>query len=648
MRRFYFLGIGIFMVLFACERQGTTAEYSNLQIDSLRISRGLQLRKEKKYEEALMVLDTLVREGKSTFLFSAMRQMMALYTLSGRREEGEMYFMKRAEEEGVIGEYRREWLIAAAQLAFEADKDSVALRLLEQAERCEEKNIPERLLFFYRIAGGIYMFCDKEKERCIATFQKAVEIVEKYGDTGEMGMQCIGRLASVYRTEGRYDEGIKMCYRILDVGKHSGNTESISRASSELAYFYGVLGEYEKALEWSQQAIRICEGKSEMVSVLADLYRARSNWLNESKRFLEAMECVRLADSCYKVTGNKRARLFTRMNGALYRLNVPDSLERGIEILQSVIQDEQFKALPPRHQYSTWFELGRGLLMAGREKEGLPLVQDAAAWYDRHEDIEMQDYVYSFLTDYYARNGFERELARCFSVYHNVRDTLFKREKVQYMVTANVKFETEKKEQQNRILATELALHKRTIQYYIVFGLVFICLAISLVVWLWMRQRALQLKRTIDKMRIRAQEEELYSLLKSQRALNRKNEELKAEIEGILNNISSQERLQPDITSVLGSLSPRLLTEQEEMKFRKAFNGVYPDFIRMLRNRYPVVSKNEELICMLIYMGSSSEEIAFALGISRESVNKARYRIRKKLNLPKEITLDSWVKEIIN
>lgn len=47
-------------------------------------------------------------------------------------------------------------------------------------------------------------------------------------------------------------------------------------------------------------------------------------------------------------------------------------------------------------------------------------------------------------------------------------------------------------------------------------------------------------------------------------------------------------------------------------------------------------------------MGSSSEEIAFALGISRESVNKARYRIRKKLNLPKEITLDSWVKEIIN
>ena len=490
------------------------------------------------------------------------------------------------------------------------------------------------------------MFCDKEKERSIATFQKAIETMEKYGDTEGMGMQCMGRLASLYRAEGRYDEGIEMCYKILEAGKYSGNTESIARASSELAYFYGVLGEVEKALEWSGQAIQVCKEKREMASVLADLYRARSNWLNESERLSEAMECLRLADSCYKIVGNERARLFARMNGALYRLNVPDSLARGIEILQTVMGDNQFKALPLRHQYSTQFELGRGLLMAGHRKEGLSLVREAAAWYEQQEDVEMQDYVYAFLTDYYARNGFDRELANCFPLYRNVRDTLFKREKVRFMVAANVKFETEKKEQQNRVLVAELALHKRTIQYYIAFGLFFICLAVALLIWLWMRQRALQLKRTIDRMRIKAQEEELHNLLKSQWELNRKNEELRAEIESALNRITTEEGVKPGILSVLGSLNPRLLTEQEEIKFRQSFNGIYPDFMRMLRKRFPAVSKNEELICMLIYRGSSSEEIAFALGISRESVNKARYRIRKKLNLSKETTLDDWVKEI--
>ncbi len=638
--------VAVSLLLIACDKQEKQVGFAESGTDSLRWEQGLQWRKEQKYTEALRVLDTLVRAGEGSFVFPAMRQMMALYTLSGQREKGEEYFLERSRSEKEGNEYRRELLIAAAQLAFEADRDSVALKLLTEAQLYPAKEVPERLLFFYRIAGGIYMFCDKEKERSITTFQKAIEIMEKYGDTEGMGMQCMGRLASLYRAEGRYDEGIEMCYKILEAGKYSGNTESIARASSELAYFYGVLGEVEKALEWSGQAIQVCKEKREMASVLADLYRARSNWLNESERFSEAMECLKLADSCYKIVGNERARLFARMNGALYRLNVPDSLARGIEILQTVMGDNQFKALPLRHQYSTQFELGRGLLMAGHRKEGLSLVREAAAWYEQQEDVEMQDYVYAFLTDYYARNGFDRELAHCFPLYRNVRDTLFKREKVRFMVAANVKFETEKKEQQNRILVAELALHKRTIQYYIAFGLFFICLAVALLIWLWMRQRALQLKRTIDRMRIKAQEEELHNLLKSQWELNRKNEELRAEIESALNRITTEEGVKPGIMSVLGSLSPRLLTEQEEIKFRQSFNGIYPDFMRMLRKRFPAVSKNEELICMLIYRGSSSEEIAFALGISRESVNKARYRIRKKLNLSKETTLDDWVKEI--
>ena len=75
-------------------------------------------------------------------------------------------------------------------------------------------------------------------------------------------------------------------------------------------------------------------------------------------------------------------------------------------------------------------------------------------------------------------------------------------------------------------------------------------------------------------MRIKAQEEELHKLLKSQWELNRKNEELRAEIESALNRITAEEGVKPGILSVLGSLNPRLLTEQEEIKFRQSFNGI--------------------------------------------------------------------------
>ena len=46
---------------------------------------------------------------------------------------------------------------------------------------------------------------------------------------------------------------------------------------------------------------------------------------------------------------------------------------------------------------------------------------------------------------------------------------------------------------------------------------------------------------------------------------------------------------------------------------------------------------------MLIYMKYRSEEIALSLGISKQSVNSARYRLRKKLDLPKETDLDAFL-----
>ena len=43
---------------------------------------------------------------------------------------------------------------------------------------------------------------------------------------------------------------------------------------------------------------------------------------------------------------------------------------------------------------------------------------------------------------------------------------------------------------------------------------------------------------------------------------------------------------------------------------------------------------------MLIRLNLSSEEIAFALGNNRASVNTSRFRLRKKLELDKDVSLD--------
>jgi DNA-binding CsgD family transcriptional regulator len=49
---------------------------------------------------------------------------------------------------------------------------------------------------------------------------------------------------------------------------------------------------------------------------------------------------------------------------------------------------------------------------------------------------------------------------------------------------------------------------------------------------------------------------------------------------------------------------------------------------------------------MLILLNQSTDEIALALGISRASVNSGRSRIRKKLGLGKDESLEAYLQNI--
>lgn len=69
------------------------------------------------------------------------------------------------------------------------------------------------------------------------------------------------------------------------------------------------------------------------------------------------------------------------------------------------------------------------------------------------------------------------------------------------------------------------------------------------------------------------------------------------------------------------------------------------EFVRRLQVNFPRLSSNDLRICSLLRLNLSTKEVAQKLGISPESANKARYRIRKKLNLSHEEDLIQFIIE---
>ena len=84
------------------------------------------------------------------------------------------------------------------------------------------------------------------------------------------------------------------------------------------------------------------------------------------------------------------------------------------------------------------------------------------------------------------------------------------------------------------------------------------------------------------------------------------------------------------------------------LEFRKSFIEYYPDFMFRLRKAVPDITAGEEILCMLLHLKQSSSDIAAILSICRKSVKQTRYRLRAKIGLSPEITLDTFIRQLVN
>lgn len=77
--------------------------------------------------------------------------------------------------------------------------------------------------------------------------------------------------------------------------------------------------------------------------------------------------------------------------------------------------------------------------------------------------------------------------------------------------------------------------------------------------------------------------------------------------------------------------------------FKLHFEQVHPDFFNILKSNCPSLTTNELRQCAYMKMNLSTKEIAGLTNISDRAVQTARYRIKKKLQLPPETDLISYI-----
>ena len=113
---------------------------------------------------------------------------------------------------------------------------------------------------------------------------------------------------------------------------------------------------------------------------------------------------------------------------------------------------------------------------------------------------------------------------------------------------------------------------------------------------------------------------------------------IRDDLNSLLKKIDN-ETVSNDFKKVLKMLGEDNKIDDNWDHFAHHFDSVHSDFLVLLKSRYPALTASELKLCAYLRMNLSNKEIAQLVNISTRGVEIARYRLRKKLGLSKEINL---------
>lgn len=138
-------------------------------------------------------------------------------------------------------------------------------------------------------------------------------------------------------------------------------------------------------------------------------------------------------------------------------------------------------------------------------------------------------------------------------------------------------------------------------------------------------------------------EDQLQQYIKSIKEQSVLIEQLQEELEGLhTRNTPNSEK-----ADLLDQLQKKaILTEDDWINFKEIFDTVHPAFFVILREQYPLLTQAETRLMALTRLNMTTKEMAAMLGISPETVRQTRWRVRKKMNLADDVSLEDIVAAI--
>lgn len=181
---------------------------------------------------------------------------------------------------------------------------------------------------------------------------------------------------------------------------------------------------------------------------------------------------------------------------------------------------------------------------------------------------------------------------------------------------------------------------ERTLYLYAIF--IVVMTAMGVLAWLYRRQNDLRM----SKMKAELDLAQSQLQLASSRLVVAENENAIGKAMNSISAMRDEGKISDnDAASVLSELKAHITNREELQTFEKIYENLNPNFTKLLKERWPSLTEGHLRMATYVAMGMSNKQIARVMMVEYRSVITSRYRLRTKMGLAKEESLEDALRE---
>jgi len=483
----------------------------------------------------------------------------------------------------------------------------------------------------------------------ISQFEKAeklyLEAIEMYNDaayTYEMPL-VYNSLGITLKNLGKTSQAIKAYEKALEYNESENYEKGNLVVYSNLGVLYAKMGNLKVSNAYYEKVEKIALEKNDKFQVaLARSNRATN--LVDSKSYEVALKMYFDAIPIFEEQGRKLVlgEQYYLIGSAYLAM---DSLQKALEHLEKsiVLSNETGETamlgMANRKMGEVFFKQGNFHTALKQFQKSLKISKETS------NNIEIAD-DYLNLSKTYEQLGDLPKAYENHKLFFTVHDSVFSTESNQKLNELEIKFKTEKNLQEISLQKKEIELleEKQHTAYLqrtgLIIGLLTTILLFGLIYYI-IHQKLKRNKLIKEKM-----ESELSFKTKELTThalhLAKKNEVLN-DLKQKAKVLKADANADPGYQMLIQTINFDLQDDNNWENFSRYFEQVHKGFNEKAQEQFPAITNNDLRLMALLKMNLSSKEIANILNISSDGIKKARQRLRKKMGIDSNVSLEATV-----